>query len=128
LASGRDLSPLNPLTPLNPLFQLAFHGTQRPNQHDAHVAKVGAAITERSQPGRFVLSETFPDLCLMIRTNASSQQKSSDCFRHEIPWTRNDNHVPIVLERMHEMLLERRNIAASMKSNEGGLIEANAAT
>ncbi len=46
-------------------FQLALHGMQRPNQHDAHVAKIGAAITERSQPGRFILSETFPDLRLM---------------------------------------------------------------
>jgi hypothetical protein len=98
------------------------------NQHDAHVAKVGTAITKRSHPGGFVLSETFPDLCLMTRSDASSQQKSSDSFRHEIPWTRNDDHVPIVLERVYEMRLERRNIAASMKSNEGGLIKANPAT
>src|SRR5260370_27644970 len=106
---------------------MAFNGTQRQNQHDAHVAKVGAAITESSQPGRFVLSEMFPDLCLMTWTNASSQQKSSDCFRHEIPWTRNDNHVPIVLERMHKMLLERGDIAASLKGNERPLIGATAA-
>src|SRR5580704_9870253 len=109
-------------------FQLALHRMQRPNQHDAHVTKVAAAIAERPQPVRFVSRQTFPHLGLMIRSNASSQQKISDCFRHEIPWTRNDNRVPIVLERMHEMLLERHNVAAPMKSNERRLIEANAAT
>ena len=101
---------------------------ERPNQHDAHIAKVGAAVTKRSAPGRFVLREMFPDLCLMTPTNAASQQKSGDRFRHEIPWARNDNHAPIVLKRMHEMLLERSDIAAPMKGNERRLIEANAAT
>src|ERR1700744_4128076 len=80
--------------------QLALHWMQSPDQHDAHVGKVGMAITERSRPGGFVLRETFPDLGWMSGSNTSRQQKIDDCFRHEIPGARNDDRVPIVLQRM----------------------------
>ena|SRR6516225_4818798 len=70
----------------------------------------------------------FPHFDGMPGRNAPRNQKVRYIVGHEIPWTRNDNRVPAILQNVHQMLLERRDVASSVESDESRLVEANVTT
>src|ERR1700737_61116 len=106
-------------------LDLARHRMQRTNEHDAHVAEVHVAFGERAAPRRFGLREALPHFDRMSWRDAARKQKCRDVFRHEIPWTRNHDGIPAILQNVHQMFLEGSEIAASVERHERGFVKAN---
>src|ERR1700751_5460135 len=101
---------------------------QRPDQNDAHIAERPSAIFEIPRPSRFSLRQMFPNFDEMLWRNAPGNQKVRYLVRHEIPWTRNDNRVPAILQNVHQVLLEWPDVASPVKSNESCVVKADVAT
>src|SRR5260363_415962 len=70
----------------------------------------------------------FPTLQLDDRAISLGEQPTGNVLRHKVPRTRRHNSVALIIQYMHEMLLERFNIAAPMKCNESGLVKTHFTT
>src|SRR5450830_111188 len=77
----------------------------------------------------FATREVFPDFGRMVGLHAVFQQISRDMARHEgarrIPRTRYHNRIAAVIEHMHKMPLERRQVAAAMEGDKSCFVETN---
>jgi hypothetical protein len=100
---------------------------QGADQHDAHIAEQGRAISQLSRPGRFALRQPFPHFHGMLRRNAARNQKERYLAWHEIPWTRNDDRVPIVIENVDKMFLKLSDLTAPVKSDKRRFVKTNPA-
>jgi hypothetical protein len=63
----------------------------------------------------------------MLGRNAARNQKERYLAWHEIPWTRNDDRVPIVIENVDKMFLKLSDLTAPVKSDKRRFVKTNPA-
>src|SRR5262249_13768409 len=100
---------------------------QGADQHDTHIAERRRTISQPSGPCRFALCQPFPHFHGMLGSNAARNQKDRYLARHEIPWPRNDDRIPIVIENMHKMFLKPPDLTSPVKSDKRRFVKANPA-